>query len=480
MGGSKSLYLLEVEEEEETSEEEVVDIPSPEPGNEEELGEVCEISVYALHGIPTFHTLRVEGYCQQRPLYILIDPRSSHNFMDEGLARELQGNIQAVRTHAINVVDGQTKELCKAFSWMMEKLTYTNDFLLLPLRSCDIILVVQWLLPLGDIKLNFQELTLGYTYQGHECVLKVHVDKVRTVEAKRLEKMANRGAQLFMIRVVPLEEKGNLGVTTPKEIVFLTREYPQLFAEPKGLPPSRGPFDHKIPLEVGRNPVNLRPYRCSSLRKDVIEKLIRDMLEQGIVQPSCSPYASPVVLVGKKDGSWRLCVDYRGLNKVTIKDKFPIPIIEELLEELGGSKIYSKIDLRAGYHQIRMANEDIVKTTFRTHEGHYEYFVMPFGLSNAPSSFQSLMNHVFREHLRKFILVFFDDILVFSQNLSEHLVHLKTTFDLLMKHKLSVRQAKCSFGASRVEYLGHGYLLMGYLLILRKLLQLRNGLNPRM
>jgi len=148
-------------------------------------------------------------------------------------------------------------------------------------------------------------------------------------------------------------------------------------------------------------------------------------------------------------------MDYRGLNKVTIKDKFLIPIIEELLEELGGSKIYSKIDLRAGYHQIRMANEDIVKTAFRTHEGHYEYLVMPFGLSNAPSSFQSLMNHVFREHLRKFILVFFDDILVFSQNLSEHLVHLKTTFDLLMKHKLCVRQVKCSFGASRVEYLGH-------------------------
>lgn len=162
-----------------------------------------------------------------------------------------------------------------------------------------------------------------------------------------------------------------------------------------------------------------------------------------------------MVLVGKKDSSWRLYVDYRGLNKSTIKDKFPIPIIEELLEELGGSNIYSKIDLRSGYHQIRMAKEDIAKTAFRTHAGNYEYLVMPFGLSNAPSYFQGLMNHMFKEHLRKFILVLFDDILVFSKSLSEHLEHLRITFELLVKHKLCVKQAKCSFEAKRVEYLGY-------------------------
>ncbi|KAL0556517.1 hypothetical protein IC582_005031 [Cucumis melo] len=165
------------------------------------------------------------------------------------------------------------------------------------------------------------------------------------------------------------------------------------------------------------------------------------MMAPDIIKPSTRPYSSPVLLVKKKDGSWQFCVDYSALDRVNIPDKFPIPVIEELFDELSGASMFSKIDLKAGYHQIRMCKEDVEKTVFRTHEGHCEFLVMPFGLTNAPSTFQALMNSIFKPYLRK--------------SLEEHLQHLELVLEVLRENELYANTKKCEFAKTKVEYLSH-------------------------
>ncbi|KAL0541380.1 hypothetical protein IC582_021422 [Cucumis melo] len=234
----------------------------------------------------------------------------------------------------------------------------------------------------------------------------------------------------------------------------LLKRYRSIFEMPKRLPQKRV-VDHRILIVDGQKPINVHPYKYGYIQKEEIEKLVSEMIQAGIIRSSRRPYSSPVLLVKKRDGGWRFCVDYCKLNQVTIVDTFPIPVIEELLDELHGAKVFSKLDLRSGYLQIRM-KEDSEKTDFRTHEGHYEFFVMSFGLTNASTTFQSLMNQIFRPFLRRFVLVFFfDDILIYSKDITEHERHLGVVFNVMKDNQLSANEKKCMIGHSRVNYLGH-------------------------
>jgi hypothetical protein len=275
---------------------------------------------------------------------------------------------------------------------------------------------------------------------------------IQAASLKEISKEFRQGHSVFAI-CPQSTMQDTKGVQSPSMSQVLAK-YPEIFDEPTQLPPKRE-IDHTISLKEGIEPVNVRPYRYAYFQKAEIEKQVQEMLNSGLIRPSTSPFSSPVLLVKKKDGSWRFCTDYRSLNAVTIKDRFPIPTVEDMLDELHGAAYFTKLDLRAGYHQVRVQPSYIHKTAFRTHNGHYEYLVMPFGLSNAPSTFQAIMNAIFRPHLRKFILVFFDDILIYSPTWEMHLHHVTQTLDILKQQQFYLKASKCAFGKQELEYLGH-------------------------
>jgi len=321
----------------------------------------------------------------------------------------------------------------------------------MPLAGYDLVLGTQCLAALGPVLWDFGAQTM--TFQRHG----------RTV----------------CWAGVPSTGELSLGTVTASDslLVELLDSFGDVFAEPSRLPPKRA-HDHRITLKTGAQPVAVRPYRYPAAHKDELERQCAAMIAQGIVRRSDSPFSSPVILVKKPDGSWRFCIDYRALNALTVKDAFPIPVVDELLDELHGARFFTKLDLRSGYHQVRMRPENVHKTAFRTHDDLYEFLVMAFGLCNAPATFQALMNDVLRPFLRRFVLVFFDDILIYNKTWVDHLRHLRAVFSELRRHQLFVKRSKCAFGVPSVSYLGHVISKAGVAMDPAKVQAIVNWLAP--
>ncbi len=251
------------------------------------------------------------------------------------------------------------------------------------------------------------------------------------------------------------KEATNL-VTFPKCIKRVLDEFPDVMPEelPEDLPPRRR-VDHAIEVMSGVAPPAKAPYRMSHEELKELKVQLEELLAKGYIKPIKSPYGAPILFVHKKDGMLRMCVDYRTLNKATVKNRYPLPQIDDLFYRLSRAKVFSRIDLRSRYYQIWIAEGDEEKTACRTRYGSYEFMVMPFGFTNAPATFCTLMNDIFREWFDDFVVVYIDDILIYSGSLREHAEHLQKVFQRLRENKLYAKFEKCEFGVMEVDFLGH-------------------------
>ncbi|GKE83649.1 putative reverse transcriptase domain-containing protein, partial [Tanacetum coccineum] len=261
-----------------------------------------------------------------------------------------------------------------------------------------------------------------------------HGSRLNIISCTKTQKYLLKGCPIFLAHVTTKEAEDKSGEKRLEDI-SIVRDFPEVFPEDLlGIPPTRQ-VEFQIDLIPGAAPVARAPYRLASSEMKELSDQLQELFDKGFIRHSSSPWGAPVLFVKKKDGSFWMCIDYRELNKLTVKNRYLLPRIDDLFDQLQGSSIYSKIDLRSGYHQLRVHKENILKTAFRTRYGHYKFQVMPFGLTNAPAVFMELMNWVCKPYLDKFVIIFIDNILIYSKNKQAHEEHLKLILELLKKEQ---------------------------------------------
>ncbi|XP_027174577.1 uncharacterized protein LOC113774220 [Coffea eugenioides] len=397
--------------------------------------------------LPIFHRLAK----------VLIDPGATHSFVNPAFMCGI--DVKPVRLPydlEVRTPTGNksmlTSLVYKECEFWVGERKMLVDLVSLDLKGYDVIIGMDFL-SYHHAKLDCRAKVVEFCIPG-EATLKLDVRgrlaSSALISGIRARKMLHKGAQGFLAFLInaPSDQ-------VKLEDVPIVQDFPDVFPEElTSLPPERE-IEFKIDLVPGVAPISKTPYRMAPAELKELEIQLQDLLERGFIKESDSPWGAPVLFVKKKDGSLRLCIDYRGLNEVTIKNKYPLPLIDGLFDQLQGSVVYSKLDLRQGYYQLRIKKEDIPKTAFNSRYGHFEFAVMPFGLTNAPAAFMDLMQRIFKKYLDQFVVVFIDDILVYSKTREDHAKHLEIVLQVLREHKLYAKFSKCEFWLEEISFLGH-------------------------
>uniref|UniRef100_A0A383WFN5 Reverse transcriptase n=1 Tax=Tetradesmus obliquus TaxID=3088 RepID=A0A383WFN5_TETOB len=420
--------------------------------------------------------IRLQAKCRGEVLSVLLDSGASEEYIDPSVVKKLNLPTLSLSDRQVQLGNGALQDcsfVVPSLKFRIDKFKDRRPFTVTKLAQDEIVLGKPWLTQFNpDIDWVHNVVTLvknGVEYQLHPPVEgganTAEEATFGLLSGLQVKRAMRKGAMAFL---AVLREATDSKVAELEEVKFdyddpewaermrqVLRKHKQLFqGMPKGLPPKRS-VDHKIELEAGSKPPFGPIYHMSPLELEEAKKQLTDLLERGLIQPSKSPYGAPILFVRKANGKLRMCVDYRALNKLTVKNRYPLPRIDELLDRLHGASVFTKLDLQSGYWQIRISEEDIPKTAFRTRYGHYEWRVMPFGLTNAPATFQALMNDVLRPFLDDFVIVYLDDILIFSKTLEEHLEHVDKVLTALKKARLYAGLDKCAFAMKEVAFLGH-------------------------
>ncbi|KAL0540204.1 hypothetical protein IC582_024437 [Cucumis melo] len=387
---------------------------------------------------------------------VLFDSGSSHSFISSAFVSHARLEVEPLHyVLSVSTPSGEcmlSKEKVKACQIEIVGHVIEVTLIVLDMLDFDVILGMDWLAANhASIDCSRKEVTFNppsmasFKFKGGGSKSLPQV-----ISAIKASKLLSQGTWGILASVVDTREAD---VSLSSEPVV--RDYLDVFPEElPGLPPHRE-VEFAIELEPGTVPISRAPYRMAPAELKELKIQLQELLDKGFIRPSVSPWGAPVLFVKKKDGSMRLCIDYRELNKVTVKNRYPLPRIDDLFDQLQGVTVFSKIDLRSGYHQLRIKDEDVPKTAFRSRYGHYEFIVMSFGLTNAPAVFMDLMNRVFREFLDTFVIVFIDDILIYSKTEAEHEEHLRMVLQTLRDNKLYAKFSKCEFWLKQVSFLGH-------------------------